>query len=175
MPKAFISVGSNMDPSGNVKKALKCLSLETRILKISTVYETEPECRPKQSWYYNCVVKIETKFTPVHLKYEVLRNIEKHLGRRRTKDKFAARPIDLDLIIYGDKRFVTEDLILPDPQILRRAFLAVAIKEMSPGLRLPGTHLKIDDIVSFLPQDNMIPLVAYTKALRKEIKKWNQV
>jgi len=154
----------------NVKKALRLLSKETRITGISTIYKTEPECRPEQSRYYNCVVRIETRLDPKKLKYNVLRKIEKEMGRKRTVDKYAARTIDLDLVIYGDKPIAAGGLLLPDPQIIRRPFLTIAIRELSPKLKLPGTNLKISDLAAFVSQEPIKPLKNYTNSLLREIK-----
>lgn len=169
MAQAFLSVGSNMDPADNVRRAIELLCRHVRVTGISTVYLTSAEGRPEQPFYYNCVVEVETQTPPVELKYTVLRRIEESLGRKRTEDKFAARTIDLDLILYDDLIMKNGDLTLPDPQIQRRAFLALPLQELSPGLRLPGSGLPIAEIAASLPQIAMKPLKDYTEILRKEL------
>jgi 2-amino-4-hydroxy-6-hydroxymethyldihydropteridine diphosphokinase len=169
MAKAFLSVGSNMEPAENVRKALGLLSRHAHIRGISTVYLTPAEGRLEQPPYYNCVVEVETETPPVELKYSILRSIEDALGRERTEDKFAARPIDLDLILYDDLIMDTETLTLPDPQISRRAFVALPLHELSPELRLPGSAVSIAEIAASLPQGEMKPLKQFTEILRKEI------
>jgi 2-amino-4-hydroxy-6-hydroxymethyldihydropteridine diphosphokinase len=169
MARAFLSVGSNIDPAENIKKALKLLRSDVCITGISTVYLTPAEDRPEQPSYYNCVVEVETQELPVKFKYSILRPIEEALGRKRSEDKFAARTIDLDLILYDDLIMETETIILPDPQISRRAFVALPICELSPKLRLPGSGLLISEIAASLPAGQMKPLKQYTEILRKEI------
>ena len=169
MARAFLSVGSNIHPIGNVRKALELLCSQVRITRISTVYLTPAEDRPEQRFYYNCVVEAETQMLPVEFKYSILRPIEETLGRKRSEDKFAARPIDLDLILYDDLVMETETLTLPDPQISRRAFIVLSLLELSPELRLPGSGVSIAEIASSLPQGEMKPLKQYTEILRKEI------
>ncbi len=169
MSRAFISVGSNINPEENVRKAILELSLRTRIIGVSTVYLTEPEGRRKEALFYNCVVEVDTVIPPEELKYMVLRGIEDDLGRRRVEDKFAERTIDLDLILYEDLILDTDRLKIPDPQILIRPFLVMPLKELRPGLRLPGSGLKIDDVAGKLKPGGMKPLESYTEGLRKEI------
>jgi dihydroneopterin aldolase/2-amino-4-hydroxy-6-hydroxymethyldihydropteridine diphosphokinase len=112
---------------------------------------------------------VETQTPPVEFKYSILRPIEEALGRKRLGDKFAARTIDLDLILYDDLIMETEPLTLPDPQISRRAFVALPLHELSPELRLPGSGISIAEIAASLPQGEMQPLEQYTEILRKEI------
>lgn len=169
MAHVFIGAGSNIDPEGNVKKALKLLNSQVRILKISTFYKTKPENRPEQSPYYNGVVEIETNFSPGHLKHKILRLIEEQLGRKRGKDRYASRTIDLDLLLYDHLIIKIGDLILPDPEILERPYLIIPLLELDPDIILPGneTPLKNEWIVS--PPDSMEPLNSFTENLRKEI------
>lgn len=169
MARAFVSVGSNINPAENTARALSALGREARITKISTVYLTEPEGRPEQQPFYNCVVEIETELSPAELKQKVLRRIEDRLGRERTEDKYAARTIDLDLVLYDDLVMATESLTLPDPDIVRRPFLAIPLLELAPGLVLPGSGLRIDEAAATLPRSGMKPLENYTERLRKEI------
>jgi 2-amino-4-hydroxy-6-hydroxymethyldihydropteridine diphosphokinase len=168
MTRAFVSVGSNINPGDNVREALKRLSRVERILRISTVYMTEPLGRPEQSPYYNGVIAIQTRREPLVLKEQVLRRIEKDLGRERSEDKYAPRTIDLDLILYDDLVLKTDDLTLPDPQILQRPFLALPLKELEPALVIPDSGFSIEEVAAALSCDGMKPLHGYTELLRKE-------
>jgi 2-amino-4-hydroxy-6-hydroxymethyldihydropteridine diphosphokinase len=143
MARAFIGVGSNIEPAKNVQAAIRLLTARARIVAISTVYSTEPEGRPCQPPFYNCVVEIRTDAPPAVLKEELLRRIEADLGRVRTEDRFAPRPIDLDLILYDDLVLETDDITLPAPEIAHRSFLVMALCELAPELVLPGSHLPL--------------------------------
>ncbi len=170
MARAFISAGSNMDPGVNMKKALIELARHMRISGISTVYLTEPEGRPGQPKFYNCVIEVDSGIPPKDLKYKVLRRIEDSLGRKRGEDKCAERPIDLDLILYDDLVIDSDAIRLPDTQILVRPFIAIPLRELSPGLVLPGLNISIDDIAERLDASGMKPLEDYTESLRREIR-----
>ena len=169
MVRAFVGVGSDIDPAENVEKAIRLLSAALQIRGISTVYLTEAVGRPGQPPYYNCVVEIETDVMPAELKQQVLRRIEKELGRIRSSDRYAARTIDLDLILYGQLVMTTEGLTLPDPDIVRRPFLAVPLHELAPNLKLPGSDQRINEIARAFSQEVMKPLQVYTERLRKGI------
>lgn len=171
MARAFVSVGSNIRPARNVRAALRRLSQQVRIVGISTVYRTTAEDRPEQPPYFNCVVELEAAWSPTEVKQRVLRVIEDHLGRQRSDDKFAPRTIDLDLILYGDLVLQTPDLALPDPQILRRPFIAHPLYELAPEAILPGFGLRIADVAAALPAGEMEALERFTVLLRRELRR----
>jgi len=167
--RAFIAVGSNIEPAENVRAAVRLLAARVRVEGISTVYQTEPLGRPEQESYYNCVVEVATDLGPRELKWSVLRPIEERLGRVRGEDRYAARTIDLDVIVYGEAAFEEEGLTLPDPEILRRPFLAVPLAELAPGLSLPGLGVTAEEAAERLPREGMRPLDGYTESLRREV------
>lgn len=169
MMRSFVSVGSNIDPGENIKKALSKLSARVAVKGISTVYSTEPIGPPGQGEFYNCVVEIDSPMPPEDLKYRVLRPIEHELGRERNGDRYAARTIDLDLILCGERVVDSGSMRLPDPQILVRPFIAIPLRELSPGLVLPGMKESIDDVAGRLSAAGMKPLESYTARLRSEI------
>jgi 2-amino-4-hydroxy-6-hydroxymethyldihydropteridine diphosphokinase len=166
--RAFISVGSNINPTENVREAVRQLSLHVHIIGISTVYLTEPVGRPGQPPYYNCVLEVETETPPIELKTQVLRTIEAQLGRERSVDKYAPRTIDLDLILYDDLMIETENLTLPDPDLVRRPFLAIPLCELAPELTLPGSNRRVLEVAGGMPPGSMEPLEGFTLALREE-------
>jgi dihydroneopterin aldolase/2-amino-4-hydroxy-6-hydroxymethyldihydropteridine diphosphokinase len=169
MTRAFIGIGSNIEPAENVRAAIRSLARQTRLVAISTVYLTEAVGRTEQPPYYNCVVEIETEAPPADIKFGLLRGIENKLGRQRTADKYAPRTIDLDLIVYGDLTLDAEGIKLPDPEILERPFLAIPLSELAPDLVLAGYGLRIGEVAAKLPPDGMQPLPDYTKSLREEL------
>ncbi|MEI6079418.1 MAG: 2-amino-4-hydroxy-6-hydroxymethyldihydropteridine diphosphokinase [bacterium] len=173
MSRVFISLGSNIDPEINLKKAVQVLSHLVKIKCVSTVYKTKAEQRPKQNDYYNCVIEISTDIKPLELKFRVLRGIETLLGRVRGKDKFAPRTIDMDIILYDEKKIKSSALTLPDPQILSRPYLAIPLLELDASLKIPGTGQTIEEIVCKMPaavlkQSKMKPLKDYTRILRRK-------
>jgi 2-amino-4-hydroxy-6-hydroxymethyldihydropteridine diphosphokinase len=135
----FVAVGSNIEPHVHVPRALRLLKTHVKVTGSSTFYWTSPVGRPGQPRFLNGVWRVETTIPARALKYDVLRGIETHLGRVRTADKDAPRPIDLDIVLYGQLVVDECDLTIPDPQVRRRPFVAVPIVELAPGVVLPDT------------------------------------
>lgn len=171
MARAFIGIGSNIDPAKNVRAAIRSLGRHARLIGVSMVYCTDALERPEQPPYFNCVAEIETDAVPVQVKHGILRPIESELGRVRTQDKYAPRTIDLDLIVYGNLAMDAEGIRLPDPDILERPFLAIPLFELAPDLMLAGYGLRVSDVAARLRQDGMRPLPDYSSLLKEEISR----
>ena len=129
--RAWIALGSNIEPEKNLLAAVNQLIEIGLILTSSNVYQTPAIARTSQDDYLNSAVLIETELAPLQI-YERLRSIEADLGRVRTEDKYAARTIDLDLCMYDDLVMELPQITLPDPDLLERPFLAVTLAELNP-------------------------------------------
>jgi dihydroneopterin aldolase/2-amino-4-hydroxy-6-hydroxymethyldihydropteridine diphosphokinase len=168
MARAFVAVGSNIEPEENVKIGLTKLAARTAVRGVATFYRTRPLGRPEEDAFINGVVEVETGLGPRELK-DVLREIEAECGRRRTDDKYAARTLDLDVIVYDDLVISEEGLTLPDPDIPVRPFLAVPLAELAPGMALAGDGRRMSELASLHTDHDMAPLAAYTKHLRETV------
>jgi 2-amino-4-hydroxy-6-hydroxymethyldihydropteridine diphosphokinase len=133
---AFISIGSNIQPEKHLPLAIPQLRQVGKILRTSRVYQNPPLNRPEQADFLNAAVLLETNFDPLEI-HDQLRMIEARLGRVRTDNKFAARKIDLDLCLLGDKIMDTLQITLPHPDLLIRDYLAIPISELAPDFRHP--------------------------------------
>lgn len=171
MTVAFVSIGSNIEPEKNVYRAIKKLGGRLRILGISTVYLTKPLGTGAGPKFYNCVIKVDTKLSPYDLKFKILRRIERDLGRVRSRNKFAPRTIDLDLIMYATVRTKQARMVLPDPEIKKRPFLAIPLYELDHELVLPGAKpIRMASIAKGLDGNDMVGLKKYTKKLKSMAK-----
>ena len=164
---AYVGVGANIEPEKNILEALKRL-LPEGLTRVSTVYRTEPVNAPGEPFFYNCVAELKTNRAPSELKYSVLRPVEEALGRRRGNNKHSARPIDLDLIVYGDLEVSAKGLILPDEEIYTRSYLAIPLFELAPALVLPGGR-SLRAIAGSLGSKSMEKLDAYTGLVRRSL------
>lgn len=182
MPRVYIGVGSNIEPEINIPKALRMLSEVMPIAAVSTFYRT-PElgqigadasggilARSIGAEFINGMVAIEADLPPRELKFDVLRGIETALGRVRGPDKCEPRTIDLDIAVYGDLVVCEDDLVIPDPDITSRAFLAAPLLELDPAMVLPGSGERLAGAVSRMPMDDMTPLECFTRQLRQEMR-----
>lgn len=136
--RAYVGLGSNVgDRLGNMRGAVTALRAhdDVDILSVSSVYETDP-VGPAQPDFLNAVVEIETDLAAEEL-LRVFKDIEEKLGRV-TRERWGPREIDLDLLVYGDVRIETGDLVVPHPQIATRAFVLVPLVEIARALEIPG-------------------------------------
>lgn len=166
---AYIGVGSNVNPGPNVKKAFAEISQVAEIIETSTFYKTKPLRGRKQADYVNGVWAIETDIEPIGLKRR-LREIESGLGRRRLEDKYASRPIDLDILLYGNRVIHEEQIDLPDPHICERPFLAVPLNEIDPDIVLPETGAELSQIVETMNMTGMKIAKSLSRYLRRSLK-----
>ena len=166
----FIAVGSNVEPEKNILRALDLLDdAGLTVESSSTFYRTEPIDRPEQPRYRNGVWRVWTAVPVRRLQFDVLRGIETTLGRVRTEDPYAPRPLDLDVIIYGDAVVRDEDLVLPDPDIYTRAFLAGPLTELAPSLRLPDSGRLVRELEATAQARTLEPDEKLTSAIRNRI------
>ncbi|MCC6694243.1 MAG: 2-amino-4-hydroxy-6-hydroxymethyldihydropteridine diphosphokinase [Candidatus Hydrogenedentes bacterium] len=166
---AYISIGSNIEPESNILRALRLLATSQRLTAVSTMYRSAALNRPDQPDFINGVCAIETALAPRALKFDCLRPIEEQLGRVRTADKYARRTIDLDIALYADQQICDDDLMVPDPDIRTRPFLAVPLIELAPGLMLPGTGQPLADVVRGMDRSAIAADPAFTKYLRERL------
>ncbi|MFQ5701276.1 MAG: 2-amino-4-hydroxy-6-hydroxymethyldihydropteridine diphosphokinase [Acidobacteriota bacterium] len=111
------------------------------ILRVSSLYETEPIDLPGRRPLLNAAVLIATTLPPEDL-LRACRRIEARLGRHRGEPPGIApdpgpRPIDLDLLLYGDRVISTPELILPHPRMHQRRFVLVPMNEIGAHARHP--------------------------------------
>lgn len=138
--EAFISLGSNMGLcSKNLQKAIAAMSTLAglKILSKSGIYYTEPQDMLEQPWFINQVVCVglEEQITPTML-LKFLKEIEQKMGRLPGILK-GPRVIDLDILIFGNKVVRSQELIIPHPQMKKRAFVLIPLQEISPDFIFP--------------------------------------
>jgi 2-amino-4-hydroxy-6-hydroxymethyldihydropteridine diphosphokinase len=132
--EAFIGIGSNIDPERNLPRALQLLSECVDLKEVSTAWKTPP-VGTNGPYFLNAAVWVASDLPSDDLKEHILCQIEAGLGRVRTSDKNAPRPIDLDIIIY--------DGILLDQNLWNYAHLAVPMSELIPNYQHPVTGEKL--------------------------------
>ena len=136
MQKAYISAGSNIgDREANLDFGARRLGERGKLVRISSVFETEPVGYADQPWFLNQVFELETALTP-HELLALCNEIERDGGRVRTFPN-APRTLDLDILLYGDRIISAPDLIIPHPRMTERRFVLEPLAEIAPYLLHP--------------------------------------
>jgi 2-amino-4-hydroxy-6-hydroxymethyldihydropteridine diphosphokinase len=133
----YLSLGSNLgDRGANLERAIESLSdIGVRVLRRSSIYETEPVDVLEQPWFLNCVVEAETSLEPRELLHG-LQAIERKLGSRKLVPR-GPRIIDLDVLFYETAIIHADGMEIPHPRLPERRFVLVPVAELAPGLRHP--------------------------------------
>ncbi len=132
---AFVALGSNLgDRLAHLKKALARLKEipQTRLVRVSSWYETPPAGGPAQRDYLNGTVELATRLTPHELLLQ-LQKTERELGRPRKHVRWGPRAIDLDILSYNNLILETENLSIPHPRMHKRAFVLEPLIEIAPN------------------------------------------
>ena len=148
-----IALGSNLgDRAAEIEAAfafLRGLSVD-RIIRRSTVIETEPvDCPPGSAPFLNAVAEIEVdpaRTTPEQLHARLKRH-ELARGRSREQPRHAPRPLDLDLLYFGDLVLDSPELTLPHPRAAQRRFVLEPLAQLRPDLRLPGERRTVRELL----------------------------
>ncbi len=160
---AYIGLGGNLgNPRATIVTALETLDRLPGVVveACSSCYRSAALTLPgtpgawRQPDYVNAVARLGTRLPPLQL-LRRMQGIEKRLGRLRTGRRWAARRLDLDLLLYGDRRIHLPRLRVPHPAMAERAFVLVPLAEVAPrGLRIPGVG-PLDAMLAYLPDNTL--------------------
>lgn len=145
--RAYIGLGSNIDAERNLPIAVEELSALGTIAAVSSVYESAAVGDAQQPNYLNAAVLLLTELSAEQLCRQALPSIESRMGRVRDPgNKNAARPIDLDLVLFDDAVRTIDHRQIPDSDIFQRAFLAVPLAEIDGDYVHPQTGQRMSAI-----------------------------
>ena len=135
----FVGLGSNLaQPQTQISQAMTEMAqlTDTSLLKQSSLYRSTALGPEPQPDYLNAVVELATALNP-HALLKGLQAIEAQHGRIR-KQRWEPRPLDLDILLYGNQLISTETLIVPHAEMTKRHFVLYHLAEIAPDLVIPG-------------------------------------
>lgn len=144
MADIYLGLGSNL--GNRIEQLAQARNAIERkagpIVATSSIYDTAPWGPVPQDNYLNQVIAISTALSP-HDLLAVLHGIERGAGRDRENEiRYGPRPLDLDILIYGDRAVHKDGLAIPHPRIAERAFVLVPLVEIAPDIAISGTPVR---------------------------------
>lgn len=135
MPDVYVAVGGNVEPLKYVARALALLEGEFGVLQISPAYRNAAVGFAGDD-FVNLVVRFSTPISIAEVRNK-LQAIEARCDRPRNAPKWAARTMDLDILLYGDEMGEFDGVVLPRPDLVRRAYMLKPMADLAPDLRHP--------------------------------------
>lgn len=160
--RAGVALGSNLgERLANLRNARKEIAAMSRTLppmRCSAIYETEPVgCEDGAPKFFNAVIEFGYSGPPKELRRE-LAAIERALGRPAGHERNVSRPIDLDLLYFGELVMETPELRLPHPRIVDREFVLRPLADIRPDLVLPQQTESVSALLLRLPATGVVRL-----------------
>ena len=159
MENCHILFGSNMGDKNEIF-AQACLLINNRcgrIVAVSSAYESEPWGFEAEEWFLNRLIIVETEQEPDEMMRRLL-EIEKELGRVRQPETkgYTSRTADLDILYFGNRVMVTENLAVPHPRLHQRRFALVPLCELVPDFVHPVFHLTQTELLERCPDASVV-------------------
>lgn len=161
MLETGLSLGTNLGSRiDNLRDAAARIAAipDTTIIARSRIYETAPVgVKPeyKHLAYLNAVIIVNTSL-PIELLSDKLHAIEADMGRVRTEDRFAPRPIDIDILYAGSDIRDDDTLTLPHPRWAERRFVVQPLTDVRPDLMFPESRQTVNQVLLLLPKSSDI-------------------
>lgn len=141
-PRVFLGLGSNMgDPPALLRETVERIDRlpRTKVVRESPLYRTKPVGHVKQAWFFNQVIELDTGLGPSRLLRET-QAIELALGRDslQKRQHWGPRPMDIDLLLYGEELVSRPNLLVPHVESHRRRFVLQPLVDIAPDVRWRG-------------------------------------
>ena len=166
MTEAVVALGANVgDRLAALRGAVAALDArsDTAVTAASGVYETEALVRPgtaAQPEHLNAVVTLETTLRPAAL-LRVLHALERAAGRDGSAERWAPRPLDLDLLLYGDATVEAPGLTVPHPALAARRFVLVPLADVAADRLVPGLGQTVRQLLAACPDTGRVEVTAW--------------
>ncbi len=150
----YLGLGSNMgDRDAFLGAAIERLAERVRITRRSSIWDSAPLLVEDQPRFHNMVVEGWTRLDP-HTLLAVVKQIERDLGRA-SGPRYGPRPIDIDILLFGDELLDTPALTIPHAHLLQRAFALVPLAEIAPHAWHPGVRREAAALAAEAPAGDL--------------------
>ncbi len=150
----YVGIGSNIDQEKYIRLAVQYLKASFGSqcqLRLSPVYKTEAVGFDGDD-FFNLVACFLTELSPFDVEKQ-LKKIENQNGRRRDQEKFAARTLDIDLLLYDQDIINEKGISIPRDEIEKYAFVLSPLADLSPDLIHPQTQKNVAEMWQELSQN----------------------
>jgi 2-amino-4-hydroxy-6-hydroxymethyldihydropteridine diphosphokinase len=154
---AFLGLGSNVgDRLAYLQQGVDRLEEERRIRvdAVSSIYETAPVGGPPQDPYLNMALRVATTASP-HGLLRACQRAERAAGRVHTV-RWGPRTLDVDVLLYADRRIATRRLVVPHPRLVERPFALIPLIEVAPGAALPDGRSLVTVLTKLAPIEDVV-------------------
>ena len=155
--RVYLGLGSNLQsPVTQVKSAIAELAEQPGIKldKVSSLYRSKPLADMQQPDYINAVVEIRTDLDVEQL-LKICQSLEDVHARDRTAERWGARTLDIDILLFGDQEINESHLTVPHKGMRERNFVLYPLAELDPKLKLPD-NTNISDLVAHCSTEGLL-------------------
>ena len=143
--KIILSLGSNIgDKKSNLETAINEINKFSTIKKVSSIYQSDPILLKDQENFFNLVLEIEYKKSPIEL-LETTKDVERRMGRKKTV-KYGPRIIDIDIVFFNNQIINSKDLVIPHYDWSNRIFVVKPLCELFREFNMEDYELDIQKI-----------------------------
>jgi len=152
----FVGLGSNLgDREKNLRLGVSRLGELGQILRLSSIFETQPWGKEDQPDFLNAVCSLDPILCDPEIFFQELKRIEREAGRR-SQERWGPRELDLDLLFWGDEVIATESLSVPHPHLADRRFVLTPLRQIAPDLKHPLTGLTVRQMLESCPDSGRV-------------------
>lgn len=163
MIRCYIGLGANLEaPLQQLQQAVAALRQlpQSELVVVSSFYGSKPMGPQDQPDYVNAVAALDTRLSAEAL-LDALQQIEQNQGRQRKADRWGARTLDLDILLYGDAQIDTARLTVPHYGLHQREFVVYPLLEIAAQLQIPGRGA-LQQIAQQVPRNGLTMLATST-------------
>ena len=157
MIRCYIGIGGNLNnPKATVINAIEQLKQlpQSRWVGVSSLYQSKPMGPADQPDYINAVAAIDTELEPLEL-LTATQQIEQQHGRERKDQRWGARTLDLDILLFGEQIIAHDRLVVPHYGLQQREFVLYPLQELQADLVLPD-GLTLQQVIANIPYNGMV-------------------